>query len=177
MRSRKGGSDFRFNKGKNRVVTKGSFFLFKAVKREKTNDSFGGKRRGVSGGFSFSKKNKAVVKQKGTSRGIWRDRSAGSFGGKVAKRESWYHFNKNTRRTVKSGGFLRRKHERETSSWGGTKKKAFVKMHVYKKKSRRVAKHDGFFYDFKNIFIKKKRHKKDMELELFDPKMRRKVDR
>lgn len=166
---------FRFSKTKNSIVSENKFFVFGTQKRNRESGSFSSKHRKNSGQYSFSNKKRNVAKKHFVFSGTKRLRSAGSFNVRVKKRPKEFGYNADKKRVSKIFTLIKRK-DTDPGSFGHGSKPRLSKQYVFNKKTKRVKKKDSIWWDLNQSFRRKKYKKKEMELELFDPKMKRKLN-
>lgn len=166
----KGGA--RFSERKGRVVAKkGRLFV------PRHRDSFSTQHRSTRGNYAYNAKRRQVTKAR-TLFNLFRgqERTRDSFSRRAGGIHGSFAFNAKHRRVHKVWNPFLPKHEKDKTSFGGRKKKMY-RHYVFNKKAKSVKHRKGFFFRLMDRWKNKpyKRKKKDRELELWDPKMRRQM--
>jgi len=166
---------FRFSKTKNSIVSKQKFLVFSNHKRINESGSFRAKSKKVSGQFRYSGHKRMVSKKRMVFSGAKRLRASESFNVRAKRHPRVFGFNAEKKR-VSPIVSLQRHKDTDAGSFGHGRKNAnFSRQYVFSKKQKRVKKRDSIWWDMNQSFHKKKRKKKLLELELFDPKMKREM--
>jgi len=166
---------FRFSKTSNSIVSKQKFLVFGSHKRSAESGSFRAKHKKFSGQFRFSKNKGMVSKKRMVFNGTKRLRASESFNVGIKRHPRAFGFNAEKKRVSPIVSLIRHKDTDEGSFGHGRKNSNFSRQYVFSKKQKRVKKRDSIWWDMNQSFHKKKRKKKSLELELFDPKMKRQM--
>ncbi len=160
----------RYSSTKKRVIRSG-------IRKPRSRDSFSAGHRSTHGNYAFNAKRRQVTKAR-TLFNVFRsrERTSDSFSRRAGGERGSFAYNAKHRRVRQLWNPFRPKHEKESSSFGGRRKTMF-KHYVFNKQSKSVKHRKGFFFRLIDRWKNKpyKRKKKDSELELWDPKMRRQM--
>jgi hypothetical protein len=139
--------------------------------------SYAGKKRNSGGMFTFNKKKHRVTKTKAVFGGYKRFRKGDTFGGKRNSSGGEFGFNKKKKRVSKK--FLPFKpRDTDPGSFGrrsGGKRSSGSKQNVFNNKYKRIHHRNGVFWDLFGGRHNVTRKKKELQLELFDPKEKRQM--
>ncbi len=149
---------FKYSKARNTVVSKKKFLVFALHKRN-----------GESGTFS-----KKPFRARGSFNGIKNLKSARSFNVQVNNHYGAFGYNKGRKRVTAKVSLFRHKDIGE-GSFGHGKRNSENRQYYFDKRSHMVKKRQGFWWDIKQSFKRKKYKKRTLQLELFDPEMKRKM--
>lgn len=174
QKSAKGKATSKFNKKKKRIVPYHTSLKF--GKRNTTGSkSYNKKSHKTKGSYRFDPKHKMVVGKKkflSFSHGKREGETTG-FRSKSRKTSGSYSFNpKKKMVTPKKFLFVfdKKKKEKETTSFKGGKTRKFLQFNVFSKKKKKMVFRKGLF---KRNYEKSTKRRKPLEMQLFNPKMRK----
>jgi hypothetical protein len=101
-------------------------------------------------------------------------RSEGSFNVRAKNHYGEFGFNPEKKRVSEKFSLIKPK-DVDAGSFGHGKRKTVTKQHYFDKKTKKVKKRDNIWWDLHQEFTKKKHKKHELELELFDPNMKRRM--
>ncbi len=168
---------FRFDKKNNRIVTSKKLRHFDTKKRERESGSFNVKRHSASRQFSFNNKKKLVTRNRFVLGGLKRFRKGSdSFSGGQHHKSGEFGFNHKKKRVSKKF-VLFKPRDTDAGTFGGkTRTKNSMNQNSFNDKTKRTNHSRGTKHNLFSGTKRKNHKKKEREMDLFDPQMKRRLN-